>query len=73
MYICSGDVSNSKPPQLDCYWIIIGGWEGNSTAIRKCTKGNIPGSGYPKNIDCKIPKAKYEVNVYMFNTSFEVC
>lgn len=32
VFLCSNSVINNS----NCYWIVLGGWEGRKTAIRKC-------------------------------------
>lgn len=41
------------PPSGNCYWILLGGWAGKNSAIRKCSTYQIPSKQYtyPKG-DC---------------------
>lgn len=39
MFLCDENSSNSSVNS--CYWIILGGWEGQKTAITKCSEKQI--------------------------------
>lgn len=61
IYLC--DMSDHDPCFSDCYWILLGGWGGNRTAIRKCDKGQIPSriDSYPGE-PCSIIRSEYSVS-----------
>lgn len=62
IYLCD---LNHDPSDSDCYWILLGGWGGNKTAIRRCEKGQIPIriDSYPVK-PCSIIRSEFWVSFH---------
>lgn len=62
LFLCT--LENQKPPDNDCYWILLGSNNNNKTAIRKCFEEKIPQKlkAYPQN-QCKVMHDEYEVAI----------
>ncbi|KAF5275052.1 hypothetical protein FQA39_LY06989 [Lamprigera yunnana] len=58
------------PYKSNCYWILIGGWSGATTGIRKCTTGKIPNinDGFPKG-ECYTLHVNYTIPNLIIDTT----
>ncbi|XP_031348305.1 receptor-type tyrosine-protein phosphatase delta-like isoform X2 [Photinus pyralis] len=67
IYLCD----HYWPPYGNCYWIIIGGWGGYMTGIRKCETGKIPTAEdkYPKGPCGTLRSQKNHTNERVLDTS----
>lgn len=60
IFLCDGE----DPPSSNCYWLMLQAWDGNETAIRKCSQNFIPRK---KDVYAKPPckEKKFSLQVFI--------
>jgi hypothetical protein len=62
IFLCDGE----DPHESNCYWFMLQAFDGNETAIRKCSKKSIPkiNNEYPQE-ECKKKQVNIWVGIYL--------